>query len=157
MRCARTFQNTDAISPCYCTHEALGVSPRSILMGGLQPSTPSILQNAAHGKHLTGFGKPDLRSPPAIRLWLTLTHLTLLRCYYQSMPKRMPPEVREYLRSLGKKYGSQGGKKAAKNMTAEERLARAKRASDSAARKRTTARLARERAKKSARGWLPIE
>ena len=45
------------------------------------------------------------------------------------MPKRMLPEVFEYLRSLGKKYGSQGGKTAAKNMTAEERLARAKKAS----------------------------
>jgi hypothetical protein len=45
------------------------------------------------------------------------------------MPKRMPPEVLEYLQSLGKKYGSQGGKTAAKNMTAEERLARARKAS----------------------------
>jgi hypothetical protein len=62
------------------------------------------------------------------------------------MPKRMPPEVLEYLRSLGKKYGSQGGKKAAKNMTAEERLARAKRASMAAARKRTAKRLAARRA-----------
>jgi hypothetical protein len=58
------------------------------------------------------------------------------------MPKRMPPEVLEYLRSLGKKYGSQGGKRAAKNMTAEERLARASKASMAAAKKRTEKRLA---------------
>jgi hypothetical protein len=30
------------------------------------------------------------------------------------MAKRIPPEVLEYLRKLGKAYGSQGGKKAAK-------------------------------------------
>ena len=65
------------------------------------------------------------------------------------MAKRMPPEVLEYLRSLGKAYGKLGGKKAAKNMTAEERLARAKKATTAAARKRTAERLARERAKKS--------
>jgi hypothetical protein len=78
----------------------------------------------------------------------------MLRCYDRSMPKGMPPEVLEYLRSLGKKYGSQGGKTAAKNMTAEERKARAKKAADAAARKRRAARLARERgerAKKSAK------
>ena len=70
------------------------------------------------------------------------------------MPKRMPPEVLECLRSLGKKYGSQGGKTAAKNMTAEERSARAKKASMAAAKKRTAERLAREgikREKKAAR------
>jgi hypothetical protein len=60
------------------------------------------------------------------------------------MPKRMPPEVLEYLKGLGQKYGSQGGKKAAKNMTPEERAARAKKASDAAARKRTAERLAQE-------------
>ncbi len=62
------------------------------------------------------------------------------------MPKRIPPEVLAYLRKLGKTFGSQGGKTAAKNMTAEERRARAKKAADAAARKRTAARLARERA-----------
>jgi len=60
------------------------------------------------------------------------------------MAKRMPPEVLEYLKGLGQKFGSQGGKKAAKNMTAEERSARAKTASDAASRKRTAQRLARE-------------
>jgi hypothetical protein len=60
------------------------------------------------------------------------------------MAKRMPPEVLEYLRSMGKKYGKFGGKTAAKNMTAEERLARAKKASMAAAERRTAKRLARE-------------
>jgi hypothetical protein len=60
------------------------------------------------------------------------------------MPKRVPPEVFAYLRQMGKAYGSQGGKKAAKNMTAEERSARAKKASMAAAKKRTAKRLARE-------------
>ena len=64
------------------------------------------------------------------------------------MAKRIPPEVLEYLRKMGQAYGSQGGKKAAKNMTAAERKARAKKASDAAARKRTAARLARERAER---------
>ena len=60
------------------------------------------------------------------------------------MPKRMPPEVLEYPRKIGKAYGSQGGKKAAKNMTAAERKARAKKAATAAAKKRTAKRLARE-------------
>jgi hypothetical protein len=61
------------------------------------------------------------------------------------MPKRMPPEVLEYLRSMGKKYGAQGGKRSLETMTAAERSARAKKASMAAARKRTAERLARER------------
>lgn len=60
--------------------------------------------------------------------------------------KRMPPEVREYLKKLGKATGGEGGKTAAKNMTAEERSVRAKKASMAAAKKRTADRLARERA-----------
>jgi hypothetical protein len=67
------------------------------------------------------------------------------------MPKRMPPEVLEYLKGLGQQYGKLGGKKAAKNMTAEERAARAKKASDAAARKRTAERLAREASIKQAK------
>ena len=61
------------------------------------------------------------------------------------MAKRMPPEVLEYLRTIGKAYGKQGGKTAAKNMTPEERSARARKASMAAAKKRTADRLARER------------
>jgi hypothetical protein len=64
------------------------------------------------------------------------------------MAKRIPPAVLEYLRKVGKAYGSQGGKKAAKNMTAEERTDRARKASKAAAKKRTAERLARERASK---------
>jgi hypothetical protein len=57
----------------------------------------------------------------------------------------MPPEVREYLRAMGKAHGKLGGKTAARNMTAEERSARAKKASVAAAKKRTADRLERER------------
>jgi len=62
------------------------------------------------------------------------------------MAKRVPPEVLEYLRSVGRKYGKLGGKTSAKNMTAEERKARAKKASVAAAKKRTAKRLAARRA-----------
>jgi hypothetical protein len=58
----------------------------------------------------------------------------------------MPKEVREYLKKLGD-YGAMGGKTAAKNMTAEERVARAKKASEAAAAKRTAKRLEAERAR----------
>ena len=56
----------------------------------------------------------------------------------------MPDEVLEYLRSVGKKYGKLGGKTSAKNLTAAERSARAKKASLAAAKKRTADRLQRE-------------
>jgi len=49
---------------------------------------------------------------------------------------------------MGKTYGGQGGKKAAKNMTATQRSTRAKKASLAAAKRRTVDRLARERASK---------
>jgi hypothetical protein len=65
------------------------------------------------------------------------------------MAQKIPPEALAYLRGLGKKFGSLGGKTAARNMTPEERLARAKKASAAAARKRRVERLERERAKKS--------
>ena len=57
----------------------------------------------------------------------------------------MPPEVLEYLRSMGKKYGAQGGKRSLETMTAEERSARAKKAATAAAKKRTAERLEREK------------
>ena len=66
------------------------------------------------------------------------------------MAKSMPPEGLEYLRSVGKRYGKLGGQTAAKNMTAAERSARAKKAAIVAAKKRTADRLARERATKRA-------
>jgi len=71
--------------------------------------------------------------------------------YHGSMAKKMPSEVLEYLQSMGKTYGKIGGKVAARNMTPEERSARAKKASDAAARKRTAERLAKERQAKPAR------
>lgn len=64
------------------------------------------------------------------------------------MAIRMPKEAAEYLRKLGQAYGKLGGKTAAKNMTAQERTARAKKASLAAAAKRTEQRLAAERARK---------
>ena len=64
------------------------------------------------------------------------------------MAKRMPPEVQEYLAAMGKVFGKQGGKTAAKNMTPEQRSARARKASEAAAQKRTAERLERERAAK---------
>lgn len=67
------------------------------------------------------------------------------------MAKRMPPEVLEYLRSMGKKYGAQGGKRSLETMTPAERTARARKASLAAAQKRTAERLARERAARSAK------
>ena len=65
------------------------------------------------------------------------------------MAKRLPPEVIEYLKALGK-YGKLGGKAAARNMTPEERSARAKKASLAAAKKRTAERLERQKGKPDA-------
>jgi hypothetical protein len=64
---------------------------------------------------------------------------------------KIPPEVREAMAEISRKFGRQGGKKAAQNMTPEERTARAKKASEAAARKRTAQRLARERTPKPAK------
>ena len=57
---------------------------------------------------------------------------------------RIPPEIRAAMTEIARKFGRQGGKKAAQNMTAEERKARAKKAATAAAEKRTAMRLARE-------------
>ena len=64
---------------------------------------------------------------------------------------KIPPEVRAAMTEVARAFGRQGGKKAAKNMTPEQRSARAKKASEAAAKKRTAERLARERAAKPAR------
>ena len=61
---------------------------------------------------------------------------------------KMPDEVLEYLRNMGKKYGKLGGKTSAQNLTAAERSARAKKGSLAAAKKRTADRLEREKAAK---------
>jgi hypothetical protein len=67
------------------------------------------------------------------------------------MSIRISAEVRAAMTEIARKFGREGVKTAAGNMTAAERSARAKRASDAAARNRTAARLARERSKKSKR------
>jgi hypothetical protein len=66
------------------------------------------------------------------------------------MAKKSPPvEVTEFFRAIGRKFGASGGKAAAENMTAQERIARAKKAS--AAAKRTMTKKERiERAQKAA-------
>ena len=46
--------------------------------------------------------------------------------------KRVPPEVTEFFRAIGKKYGASGGKAAAANMTDKEKQARAKKACEEA-------------------------
>jgi hypothetical protein len=56
---------------------------------------------------------------------------------------KIPAEVRAAMAEIARKFGSQGGKTAAKNLTAEERSARAKKASIAAAKRRTADRLAR--------------
>jgi hypothetical protein len=60
------------------------------------------------------------------------------------MSIRIPAEVRAAVTEIARKFGRQGGKTAAKNMTPEERYARAKKASLAAAKKRTEKRLAAE-------------
>jgi hypothetical protein len=55
----------------------------------------------------------------------------------------------EIMREIGSKGGKIGGKRSLETMTAEERSARAKKASQAAAKKRTADRLERERQAKS--------
>jgi hypothetical protein len=55
---------------------------------------------------------------------------------------------REIMREIGSRGGKVGGKRSLETMTAEERSARAKKASMAAAKKRTADRLAREHARK---------
>jgi hypothetical protein len=57
---------------------------------------------------------------------------------------RIPLEVRVAMKEIARRFGSEGGKTAAQNMTPAQRSARAKKASEAAARKRTAERLARE-------------
>jgi hypothetical protein len=61
---------------------------------------------------------------------------------------KIPAEVRAAMAEIARKTGALGGKASAKNMTAAERSARAKKASEAAAKKRTADRLSRERARK---------
>jgi hypothetical protein len=64
------------------------------------------------------------------------------------MSIKIPPEVRAAMAEIARKTGALGGKTSAKNMTAAERSARAKKASLAAAKKRTAERVAREQAEK---------
>lgn len=61
------------------------------------------------------------------------------------MDKKTKALFREIMREIGRKGGKIGGKRSLLTMTPEERSARAKKASLVAAKKRTAARLARER------------
>jgi hypothetical protein len=57
---------------------------------------------------------------------------------------KMPASLRAAMTEIARKFGRQGGKTAAKNMTPEERTARARKAAKASAEKRTAKRLARE-------------
>jgi len=67
------------------------------------------------------------------------------------MAIRIPAAVRAAMAEIARKTGALGGKTAAKNMSAEERLVRAKKASLAAANKRTEKRLASAKKKSSTR------
>jgi hypothetical protein len=64
------------------------------------------------------------------------------------MSIQIPAAVRAAMTEIARKFGKQGGKIAAKNMTPEERKARAKKASKAAAERRTAKRLAKEGVKR---------
>ena len=68
-----------------------------------------------------------------------------VRCTIKAMAVKIPTEVLAAMKEIARKTGAQGGRTAAKNMTAEERSARAKKASMAAAAKRTAKRLEAER------------
>ena len=64
--------------------------------------------------------------------------------YSEDMSVKIPADVRTAMTEIAREFGRQGGKKAARNSTPEERSARAKKASLAAAKKRTADRLERE-------------
>ena len=57
--------------------------------------------------------------------------------------------ISEVMREMGRRGGKIGGKRSLETMTPEQRSARAKKASEAAAKKRTEERLVRERVRKS--------
>jgi hypothetical protein len=65
------------------------------------------------------------------------------------MDKKTKALFSKIMAELGRKGGKIGGKRSLETMTAEQRVARAKKASAAAAKKRTEERLARERQRKS--------
>jgi hypothetical protein len=64
---------------------------------------------------------------------------------------KITADIRAAMTEIARKFGSEGGKKAAKNMTREERSARAKKASLAAAEQRTAKRLAADGSKRDAK------
>ena len=64
------------------------------------------------------------------------------------MSIQIPAAVRAAMTEISRKFGRQGGKTAAQNMTAEERLARAKKAGKASGERHTAKRLAREGVKR---------
>ena len=72
-----------------------------------------------------------------------------VRCTINSV--NIPADVRAAMTEIARRFGRQGGKKSAANLTPEERSARAKRASLAAAEVRTAKRLAREGLKRDRR------
>ena len=66
------------------------------------------------------------------------------------MDKKTKALFREIMREIGSKGGKIGGKRSLETMTPEQRSARAKKASEAAAKKRTAERLERERAARPA-------
>jgi hypothetical protein len=70
------------------------------------------------------------------------------------MSIKISAEVRAAMTEVARKFGKLGGKKAAQQMTPEERVARAKKASKAAAKKRTEKRLAAVRSKRGKKKGL---
>jgi hypothetical protein len=68
------------------------------------------------------------------------------------MAVKIPADVRAAMTEIAREFGRQGGKKAARNSTPEERSVRARIASLAAAKKRTAERLERERKAKITKG-----
>jgi hypothetical protein len=62
----------------------------------------------------------------------------------EGMSIEIPADVRAAMTELARKFGKLGGKTAAKNMTPEERSARARKASMAAAKKRLGAKRTRQ-------------
>jgi hypothetical protein len=61
---------------------------------------------------------------------------------------KIPASLRAAMTEVARHFGKQGGTAAAKNMTPEQRSARAKKAAKAAAENRTAKRLAREAVKR---------
>jgi hypothetical protein len=85
--------------------------------------------------------KQSTKRPQLISFFLTVPR----PMYALRMKVKIPAHIREAMTAIAREFGRQGGKKAARISTPEERSARAKKASLAAAKKRTEKRLAGER------------